>query len=513
MRHTCTVVMLIAVFGAATRLSGGGREAAIIDTVKSGDAAALRALLRNKPDVNAAEVDGTTALHWAAHRGDFVAVDMLLRAGAKVAATNRYGVTPLSLAAQSAPGAVIERLLKSGANPNEMLPGGETALMTAARAGKADVVGLLLAHRADPNAVESTRGQTALMWAAVEGHAAVIRKLIESGADVQARSHAPVTAPSYENYSPVSGYRNYARRPRVDALTPILFAARAGHIDAIKALVAGGANVNDKAEDETSALMFAIINAHFEAGASLLDLGADPNNADLGWTALHQVARVRTLNTGEFPPPVPTGRISSLELAKRLIAKGADVNARMTVNDFGDGFTGGWTQRKGASPLLLAAKGVDYDYMRLLLSSGADPHATNVGGTNALMLAAGVELGQLGVHSGTSEDALEAVKIALDLGLDVNAADDKGETALHGGAYRGSPDIVQLLVDRGARLDAINKNGCTPIRIANGERNAGCGRGATPEAFTLLQRLMTERGMPIELRSAEEKYKFGSTPQ
>lgn len=510
LRWPSLVVLLVAASVVAASAAAAAADTAVVEAVKAPSTSALRALLQRKANVNAPEADGTTALHWAAYQGDLEKTDLLLRAGANARAANRYGVTPLSLAAERGGVALAERLLQAGADANAALPGNETVLMTAARAGNADVVRLLLSKGAAVNAREAARGQTALMWAAVEGHAAVIRTLVEGGADLSARSHGPTTAPSYEGYTPVSGYRDYARRKRIDAFTPILFAARAGRIDAMDALIAAGANPNDSAEDATSALMLAIINQKWEAAAFLLDKGADPKNAALGWTPLHQVARSRSLPPAEFPTPMPAGRISSLDLAQKLLARGANVNARMTANEFGDNYSGGFRLRAGATPLVEAAKGVDHVLMRLLLAHGADPHATNELKTNVLMLASGVELAQVGVDSGTNEDAVEAVKLALDLGLDVNAADENGETALHGSAYRASAQVARLLIDHGARLDAVNKKGkgCTAIQIANYERQFGCGRGPAPDVRALLGRLMTERGLPLNLRTAEDKTQF-----
>ena len=267
---------------------GAGQPVPIVEAVKNGDQVTLRRLLQQRTDVNVPEADGTTALHWAAHRDDIDATELLIRAGATVKATNRYGVAPLSLAAAHGNAAVIERLLGAGADANTTLAGGETALMTAARTGTADAIRVLLAHGAHVNARESTRGQTALMWAAAEGHAGAIEVLVEAGAEIHARATGPPTSSAPPTAGSAAG-RVLATRP--DAVTPLLFAVRRGHRDAVRVLLRAGADPNDTAPDGTSAVTVAIINWHYEVGALLLNHGADPNASAQGWTALHQLAR------------------------------------------------------------------------------------------------------------------------------------------------------------------------------------------------------------------------------
>ena len=491
------LVPLVLLCSAAPAGAGAGAGTPLVEAVRAGDAAAVRALLQRGVDVNAPTADGTTALHWAAHLDDPDAVDVLLAAGADAAAANRYGVQPLSLACTSGSARIIARLLAAGADPDAALPGGETALMTAARAGRADAVELLLAHGADVSASESTRNQTALMWAAAHGHAAVASALLDAGADIHARSSGPASAAGGSG-SQVAVFRDYARRGRIDAFTPLLFAVRGGHVDTVRTLLDRGANVDDTAPNGASALVVAAVNAHWELGALLLDAGADPDLAGQGWTALHQVVRTRTLNIGQFPHPVPTGRLSGLDFARRLIAAGADLDARVT-RPIDDGYRGPRFSQIDATAYVLAGKGADHEMLRLLAAAGADVALTNETGTTALMAAAGVGMFYVNEDSGTNEDALEAVKVALEHGADINAADRKGDTPLHGGAWRGSNAIVRLLVDRGARLDAVNRNGFTPLRVANGEEFTRAGLQRRPETVALLRELMTARGLPAEL--------------
>jgi ankyrin repeat protein len=481
---------------------GAAREIPLIDAVKAGDGAAVRALLQKKADVNAAEADGSTALHWAVHRDAVELVDQLIRAGAEVNATNKYGVPPLSLACTNGSLAIVERLLKAGADANTTLPGGETVLMTAARTGTPEVVKALLAYGADPNAREGARGQTALMWAAAENNAAAIKVLVEAGTDIALRTGggaAERAQPAQRtgvftaavNAAPAAGAR--------PAWAALHFAVQLGQTDAVRALLESGANVNDTLADGTSPLVLATQNGHWELGAFLVDRGADVNAAKQGWTALHQISRIRRTNVGFLPPPVGNGNMSSLDLVRKLLASGADVNAKMT-RDFRDGYRNR-LNRVGATAFLLASKNDDTELMKVLLAGGADPLTPNADKTTPLMVAAGVDLWNPGEDGGTlpgdEPEALEAVKMLVELGNDVNAINDRGETALHGAAYRGSNTIVQYLVEQGAKLDARSNQGWTPWTIANGVFYTLFFKEQRATA-EYLERLMAERGISTE---------------
>jgi ankyrin repeat protein len=468
-------------------VGSAGREVPLNEAVKRADLAAVR-VLAQQGGINTSEVNGTTALHWAAELDNLEIVDVLIRAGADVKAANRYGTTPLALACTNGNAAIIERLLGAGADANAALPGGETALMTAARTGRVDALKVLLAHGADVNAHEATRGQTALMWAAAQNNIAAIRALIDAGADVHARSREPQFKASW--WVGNGANQQIGDEVRIE-FTPILFAARAGHIESVRALLEAGANVNDTAPNGTSALVLATLNSHWELAAFLLEKNADPNAAGQGWTALHQVARNRSPTLGEIPPPVQTGRLSSLDLVQKLIAHGANVNARVT-KEMKDGYRNS-LNRVGATPFLLAAKGIDVELMRALLSRGADPFLPTATNTTPLLVAAGVGLSAQGTDTGTNEDALDAVKFLLDLGADLQAANDRGETALHGAAHRGANALVQYLVDAGAKLDAKTKQGLTPLDYAAGKSESVPRIQA--QTVTLIRKLMKDRSL------------------
>jgi len=450
-----------------------GADATLVEAVKSGDAAAVRALLHAKADGNSAEADGTTALHWAVRRGDVATVDLLLKAGAKAAAANRYGITPLYLASANGDAATVARLLDAGADPNTTLPDGETVLMTAARTGNVAVIKALVTRGANVRARERRKGQDALMWAAAENNAAAVTALIEAGADRDSRSQG-------------------------GAFTPFLFAVRAGHLAASRALLDAGVDVNQPLSDGTSALVLAVINAHYELAGLLLDRGANPNADAQGWTALHQIAWSRRHNAGfNLPGPVQTGNLDSLDLVRQLVKRGANVNAR-TTKEPRDG-NRNMLNRIGSTPFLMAAKNDDVPMMRVLLEVGADPSLTTNRGTTALMVAAGVGIWAPGENPGTHEEALAAMKIALDVGGGaVNDADMDGETALHGAVYRGGNiSAIQFLIDKGAKLDVRNAKGWIPLTVADGVEYTPAVLKRYPEAAALLRQAMRDRGLPI----------------
>ena len=460
-------------------------HAQLVDAVKNGDKAQVSSLLRDRVDVNRAEADGTTALHWAVHREDLETIDALIRAGASVASANRYGATPLALACENGNASIVERLLKAGANPNAVGADGETALMTAARTGKAAAVKLLVAHGADVNASETWRGQTALMWAASENNVDAAQVLIEAGADLEARSRG--------------------------GFTPLLFAVRGGHRETVARLAKAGADFTKTLPDGMGPLVLAVVNAHYQLAAQLLDYGADPNAAAQGWTALHQLAWTRRPNRGYANPgPSPTGTLDGLDLVAKLVARGADLNARQTKEPR-DGYRN-LLNRIGATPFVLAAKSADIELMRALLRAGADPSIPTQDHTTALMAAAGVGIWAVGESPGTNEEALAAVRLTHELGGDVNALNDFGYTALHGAAHRGAVDLVRFLVDKGARLDARLtksggggvgwKEGWTPLAIAEGLFYANSFK-RHPETAALLRDLMKARGLATEQGAAD----------
>lgn len=502
MKRWMSSLLCVALLLVSSQTRAATRAIPLLEAARAGNVRALRLLVQQKVNVNASEADGSTALHWAAHRGDLVMAEALIGAGARVNAANQYGVTPLSLAAESGSAAVVGRLLKAGANVKATLAGGETALMTAARAGRLEVVKVLTENGAEVNAREETRGQTALMWAAAEGHADVIQALVRAGADLKVVSRGPQADKSITDGESI--YKRIA--PRVDAFTALQFAVQAGHIDAVKALLDAGANILDETPQGMGTLTMAIANKHFELAALLVERGADVNQRQIGFAPLHQLVRVRTLNIGQFPHPVATGTMSGLDLARLLIRKGAIVDIRNT-KFFADGFRGFFGP--DATPFLLACKGGDADMVKLLLAAGADPKAVNSTGTNALMAAAGVDMFNPNEDSGTNAEGLAVLKIIVGLGYDPNAMNKSGEAALHGAVHRGSNEIIKLLVDNGADVGLKNKKGFTPLQVANGEDLFIGMVGKRPDAIALLTDLMIKKGLKPEMKEdTSEFYEF-----
>jgi ankyrin repeat protein len=482
---------LVALVAAAVSV-GAAPAVSIVDAVKSGDREAVRALLQRAVDVNVVEPDGSTALHWAVHRDDLETVDLLLRAGATVAVANRYGVRPLSLAAENGDALMIERLLQAGADPNSALPEGETALMTAARTGKSNALRALIAHGADVNARDNVQGQTALMWAAARNNADAIRTLIEAGADISVRTRNPRPAAGRSVFGSI-------RQPAT-SFSALLFAVRGGHLAAVSALLERGANVNDALSDGNGALAVATANAHWQLADFLLDHGADPNASGAGWNALHQLVRTRRTNIGGAPGPVVTGSVDSLDVIRKMLARGVKLDARMRVNGMKDGQRVR-VNRLGATAFFLAAKNTDVDVMRLLVAAGANPRIPTAENTTPLMVAAGLQLWIPGEDGGSlpsqQAEQLEAVKLCVELGLDVNATNDRGETPLHGAAYRGVNAIVEYLVDKGAKLDALDEHGWSALAIARGLTYTDFYK-EQPQTAALLRQLMEARGISTE---------------
>ena len=508
------LVLLIAVV--TTGLSAA-EAPTLIDAVKRGDRQAVRALLGAKAAVDAREADGTTALHWAARADDVELVKALLAAGANPRPENRYGVQPLALAATNGSAAVLAALLAAGADANAATGGGEPVLMTAARTGNVDALRVLLQRGAAVNARERWFGETAMMWAAAENHAAAVRVLAEAGADINARSTV-LEAPILE--FPRSGGPN-SPFPR-GGWTPLMFAARQGAIDAAGALAGLGADLNAIAlpqtdvpmkPDEiaralkdgvgTTALVFAIINSHYDLAAMLLERGANPNLADMtGMAALYAAVDMNSLQWVQGrPAPVLTDRRDAVDLVKLLLEKGANPNARLSRGPLKRHHDAGSTMNfgSGATPLMRAARTNDTAVIRLLLDGGADPFLTLPDRTNTLMIAAGAGLGGLrgeGIRivTPTEQGAVEAVRLLLDRGMDPDAFNTAGNTALHSAINRGDA-VVRLLVSRGASMHLKNKAGLTPLDLASGAGGRG-GRGGVVRESTaaLLKALAAAQG-------------------
>ena len=456
-------------------------ESRLADAAEKQNHSTIRTLLKEHTDVNAPQPDGMTALHWAAYLDDIETAKLLVEAKANVSLTNRYGVTPLSLACQNGNASIVEILLECGADPNTTLRGGETAVMTAARTGKPGPVNALLKRGADVN-VKERRGQTALMWAASEGHAEVVDLLIKAGADTYATL-------------PDSGFNAF------------FFAARDGRADVIRTLIKAGADVNGTMQPRkphnkgprkgTSALLLAVENGHFELAIDLLKAGADPNDQRSGFTPLHVMTWVRKPQRGEDdgdPAPLGSGNLSSLEFIKKLVAHGADVNARLETGKGGPGLF----NKRGATPFLMASATADIAYMRLLVELGANPSIANVDNCTPLMVACGIGVGSAAANetAGEEPEVLEAAKLLLELGADVNAVDANGETAMHGAALKNLPKVVQFLAENGAKIDIWNrknKYGWTPLLIAEGHRPGNFKPSA--ETITAIHQVMLAAGV------------------
>jgi ankyrin repeat protein len=479
--------------GRASASRRAAERAKVADAAERRDTALVRTLIAAKADVNAAQIDGTTALHWAAYNDDPEMATLLVRSGANVNAVNRYGVPPLSLACATGHAGVVNVLLAAGADANATLKGGETVLMVAARSGNLEAVKALLARGARHDARER-HGQTALMWAAAEGHAAVVRALIDIGADVSATLD--------------SGF------------TPFFFAVREGHIDVVRALLDAGVDVNaplqrperapgrpvnippyKPAARGTSPLLMAVQNGHFELAIALVERGADPNDRRTGFTPLHTITWVRKPDSsdGSEPAPIGSGSLTSLQFVREIVKRGANVNLQLAKGTPNVPNTSSRIDAEGATPFLLAADRSDIPLMRLLLELGADPLLTNFTRTTPLMAAAGLGTTEPLEEAGEETEALEAVKMLLERGADINAVDDNGDTAMHGAAYGNYPLVVQLLADRGANPQIWkerNKFGRTPLFIAEGYH----GRLLRPDRPTIdvVTRLMRAAGLSTE---------------
>jgi ankyrin repeat protein len=489
------VLLLVPVVAAAA-------DDPLVRAAAAGDATAIRALIKQGHDVNATGPDGATALHWAVRADDLATVDALIRAGARVSVTNALGVQPVYVAAQNGNAAMLARLLDAKADVNTADAAGDTLLMAAVRAESLDAVRLLVERGAKVNAADPDVAQTALSWAARLNNTEILRALVTAGATVDAATRV---GPKPAVRPPGAGGGSHGvgivrsgvppqgeQLPAPGGMTPLLFAARDGLLDAAKLLVEAGANIDKADPNGITPLLMAITNGQLPVAQFLVDRGADLKAADwYGRTPLWAAVEVRNLDLRSNATENGVDREAALRLMTSLLDKGADVNAR--VKEFPPARrymlplgSLEWVDITGQTAFTRAAQSADLEAMRLLLAKGADAKIATFNGTNALMMAAGVNW-VIGQTYGSRW--VEAVQLCLDLGFDVNAVNQMGLAAVHGAANRGSDDVIELLVKRGARLDVPDKEGRTPKTWAEGVFLATNSPMAKPSTMALLDTL------------------------
>ena len=460
-RLTVCLLVLLVLAGGQTRgqtrgQTPDGDALKVADLAMRGDATAIRAALARKADVNGTQIDGSTALHWAAERDDVELADLLIRAGARAVARTREGVTPLQLAATNGSATMIGRLLKAGADPNAALtPAGDTALMIAARTGKTEAIRVLLEANASVNAKESWGGTSSLMWAVSEGHVDAVRRLIEAGADTNVRSNyvAAANGRGFEGRTPLAAATESKPADFASGwLTPLMLAAREGDLEMARVLVGAKADVNAVAGDGKTALAMAVFNGNYDVASYLVDNKADVNRADAQrFTPLFWAVDRRNMETAPNFPWMVT--VDPMPLIRQMLDAGANPNA--LVNN-----TPRARMREGsprivfATALMRAAFAADLELVNLLLERGADSKI--VSKDNETMLSAAAGLGFIhGYHRGkAAEERLQVVKRFVALGNDVNWADDYGITPLMAAGNFGSVPVIQYLIDAGADLSA-----------------------------------------------------------
>lgn len=476
-------------------------QSPLADAVEGKNIAVAHSLLQDKDiDVNAAQGDGSTALHWAAYWDDAALVQTLLDKGADAEALTRLGATPLYLAAANGNAAVLQLLLAAGANPNDtVLQYEETPLMFAARSGSEEAVKVLLDAGADIEARDSYRGATPLLFAAEQDHADVVALLLERGANPNARTRTVVTESRRGPSAPTGG------------LTALMLAARENGIETTRVLLKHHALVNQQSAEGHTALLAAIQNAHHEIAHLLLDAGADVDLMnDRGWNPLYMAVKMRSLEKGTMPNPY-IDMDAMYGLIERLVKQGANVNARLQADtEVHNSIRSTWLDEAGATPFLRASLCADLKVMKLLLAHGADPLIATTDGTTALMALAGVGYTKGFMKDvGTIEESMEAMKILIDAGIDLEAKNDDEVRALHGAAHKNFVQGIQMLVDAGADLTAHSNRkgqfqgegtleGNTVLDWADGFQTGMESAIYNAEAVELLEKLLSERGLPHE---------------
>jgi ankyrin repeat protein len=476
------------------------KDARVADAAMQGHTATVRALLKEGADVNVAQGDGTTALHWAAVNDDLEMAQMLLDARANVKATTRNdAITPLLMASQNGNPRMIELLLQAGAEVNSPAATGITPIMLAVAGSSEDAVRVLVQHGADVNAKEDTYGQTPLMFAAAFNRPEAIKVLLLNGA--KPNTGTKVRIPRARGGGP-RGLASDDPKPAADpmgGMTALLYAVRQGHADAVRALLDNGADLNAGSADNSTPLMMATINGHLDLAMYLLERGADPKIASTaGGTPLYRTLDVYWAPIFHYPQPnVGQERVTYLELMKALLDRGADPNARLKAELWytTHGLSLDALDPAGATPFWRAAQVGDLAAMRLLVANGADPSIPTTQGITPLLVLSGS--GFNGDSVTAPEGRMPAIRYMVEeLHADVNALDEKGGentsivqrstrgyTAVHNAAMRGDNEMILYLVSKGARVDLVGKNGMTTADMANGPRER---IQPFPETITLL---------------------------
>jgi ankyrin repeat protein len=503
--------LLLVLLPALSAMASAVSATPLADASGRGDVKLVRTLIQHGADVNARAVDGASPLHQAVSGDHLEVADLLLKAGASVAAADRYGVTPLSLAALNGNASIIRRLLDAGADPNAIDPAGETALMTAARTGVPAALRVLLEAGAHVDARDTQFQQTALMFAVRENQPAAVAFLLERGAAVNAQTRkgpAPRFVPPCKGTGcgsegvginrgglPDRGRRAEAR----GGMTPLLYAARDGRIEAARLLVAAGADIEQGDANAIRPLLMAVLNNHLDVARLLVEYGAEVDADDFwGRSPLWAAVEYRNLDMNNKDQDNPTDngvdRAPILTFIGELLDAGANANVRTRevppsrrwLYALGDV---SWVDFTGMTPFLRAALSGDTTTMRLLLRYGADPNLATPAGTTPLMAAAGVNWVVQQTYTESPQAVLDAVKLCLDLGNDINATNSMGLTALLGAANRGSNDVIQFLAAHGARLDVKDREGRTALRWAEGVFLAAVGAERKPTTIALLEQL------------------------
>jgi uncharacterized protein len=496
----------IVAFCAAGLVWAAGKDHIVADAAQRGDQPAVRALAAAKADINGAQGDGMTALHWAAANDDLDMARLLIAAGADVKAVTRVqGNTPLMTAAATGDSDLLEALLKAGADPNAANALGTTALMTAASSGNVLAIGALLVHGAEPDAREGAHGQTALMFAAADDRGPAIRTLLAHGATAEAITKVeqldkpsvdedgnplPKDRPRAANPAYAAAMARRATANKIGGLTALLIAARQGNLAAVTALADAGVNLDHPSDsDKTSPLVMAIINGHYDVARYLLERGADPNQVTAdGLAPLYAMEDTQFAPVGWSPNPITNQeKTGYLELMKELLDRGANPNTRLAHKLWfrPNNHDQLWIGTAGSTAFWRAAQATDLRAMHLLVEHGADPKIPSAEGVTALGVAAG--LGWAGNFSINAPDTpLETARYCLELGIDVNVQDAQGYTTLMGAAYRGENELVKLLVAKGAKLDPKTGRGWSVTDMANGPSLRSSVPMAHPDTVALL---------------------------